>query len=203
MSSLATSAPTSKGMLWTGRILSGLIVALMLFAASFGFLKPEMSRQGMKDMGYPDSVGDADHDCDARVHLAVCDSSHQRVGCNSADGLFRRSDRDPCEARGTGVRVGAFDRGLGVAGNLFARRAAARATAATHLTQRFVSLSSSSRRATTRRELNLRALLMWPHQPSRLLPPHSLRDVSRAKCQESAASRANDAKATRAQAARA
>ena len=44
-------------MLWTGRILSGLIVALMLFAASFGFLKPEMSRQGMKDMGYPQSVG--------------------------------------------------------------------------------------------------------------------------------------------------
>ncbi len=29
----------------------------MLFTASFGFLKPEMSRQGMKDMGYPDSVG--------------------------------------------------------------------------------------------------------------------------------------------------
>jgi DoxX-like family len=57
MSSLAPAAPTSKGMLWTGRILSGLIVALMLFAASFGFLKPEMSRQGMKDMGYPQSVG--------------------------------------------------------------------------------------------------------------------------------------------------
>jgi DoxX-like family len=57
MSSLAPAAPTSKGMLWTGRILSGLIVALMLFAASFGFLKPEISRQGMKDMGYPQSVG--------------------------------------------------------------------------------------------------------------------------------------------------
>ena len=57
MSSLAPAVPTSKGMLWTGRILSGLIVALMLFAASFGFIKPEMSRQGMKDMGYPDSVG--------------------------------------------------------------------------------------------------------------------------------------------------
>jgi len=57
MSSFAPAVPTSKGMLWTGRILSGLIVALMLFAASFGFLKPEMSRQGMKDMGYPQSVG--------------------------------------------------------------------------------------------------------------------------------------------------
>ena len=44
MSSLVAVVPTSKGMLWTGRILSGLIVALMLFAASFGFLKPEMCR---------------------------------------------------------------------------------------------------------------------------------------------------------------
>lgn len=57
MSSIAPAVPTSKGMLYTGRILSGLIVALMLFAASFGLLKPEMSRQGMKDMGYPESVG--------------------------------------------------------------------------------------------------------------------------------------------------
>jgi|HubBroStandDraft_6_1064221.scaffolds.fasta_scaffold933033_2 hypothetical protein len=57
MSSLAPAVPTSKGMLWTGRILSGLIVALMLFAASYGLLKPEMSRQGMRDMGYPESAG--------------------------------------------------------------------------------------------------------------------------------------------------
>ena len=57
MSSLAPALPTSKGMLWTGRILSGLIVAFMLFTVSFGFLKPEMSRQGMRDAGYPESVG--------------------------------------------------------------------------------------------------------------------------------------------------
>ena len=57
MSSLAPALPTSKGMLWTGRILSGLIVALLLFMAGFGLLKPEISRQGMKDMGYPDSAG--------------------------------------------------------------------------------------------------------------------------------------------------
>ena len=57
MSSLAPAMPTSKGMLWTGRVLSGLIVAFMLFSASFGLLKPEMSKQAMRDMGYPDSVG--------------------------------------------------------------------------------------------------------------------------------------------------
>jgi hypothetical protein len=47
----------SKGMLWTGRVLSGLVVALMLLGLSMGFLKPEVSRQGMKDMGYPEAVG--------------------------------------------------------------------------------------------------------------------------------------------------
>ena len=43
----------SKGMLWSGRILSGLIVAFMLFNASFGFTKPEMVRQGFEHTGYP------------------------------------------------------------------------------------------------------------------------------------------------------
>jgi len=57
MSSLAPAVPTSKGMLWTGRILSGLIVAFILLAVSFGLAKPEMSRQGMRDMGYPESLG--------------------------------------------------------------------------------------------------------------------------------------------------
>lgn len=57
MSSLAPAVPTSKGMLWTGRILSGLLVAFVLLVVSFGFLKPEMSRQGMRDMGYPESLG--------------------------------------------------------------------------------------------------------------------------------------------------
>lgn len=56
MSSLAHAMPTSKGMLWTGRILSGLVVALLLFGLSFGFFKPEASHQAMKDMGYPESV---------------------------------------------------------------------------------------------------------------------------------------------------
>ncbi|MGH9744544.1 MAG: DoxX family protein [Candidatus Acidiferrales bacterium] len=52
----AENAGTSKGMLWTGRIISGLIVALLLFAVGFGIFKPEMSRQGFTDMGYPASA---------------------------------------------------------------------------------------------------------------------------------------------------
>jgi hypothetical protein len=47
---------TSKGLVWTGRILSGLLVALLLLSASYGFMKPEESRKGFIAMGYPDSV---------------------------------------------------------------------------------------------------------------------------------------------------
>lgn len=50
------AAATSKGLLWTGRIISGLIVAFLLFLAAYGFFEPEMSRKGMHDMGYPESV---------------------------------------------------------------------------------------------------------------------------------------------------
>ncbi len=50
------TAGTSKGMLWSGRILSGLIVAFMLFNASFGFTKPDMVRQGFEHTGYPYSL---------------------------------------------------------------------------------------------------------------------------------------------------
>ena len=55
MASAAVSGTSSK-MIWAGRILSGLIVAFLLLLASFGFFKPEMSRQGFKEMGYPDSL---------------------------------------------------------------------------------------------------------------------------------------------------
>jgi hypothetical protein len=53
------AAPTSKGMLWTGRILSGLFVAFMLFNASFGFSKPDMVRDGFAHMGIPYSLHNA------------------------------------------------------------------------------------------------------------------------------------------------
>jgi hypothetical protein len=56
MASEMETAVTSKGMLWSGRILSGLLVAFMLFNASFGFIKPDMVRQGIEHLGYPYSL---------------------------------------------------------------------------------------------------------------------------------------------------
>ena len=52
-----TSRAHLKGNVWTGRILSGLIVSFVFFPFTVGFFKPEMSKQGMRDMGYPQSVG--------------------------------------------------------------------------------------------------------------------------------------------------
>ncbi|HSY58130.1 MAG TPA: DoxX family protein [Terriglobales bacterium] len=49
-------AGNSKGMLWAGRILSGLIVAFMAFGAAIGFTKPETVQQGFEHMGYPYSL---------------------------------------------------------------------------------------------------------------------------------------------------
>ena len=49
-------AGNSKGMLWAGRILSGLIVAFMAFGAAIGFTKPDMVQQGFEHMGYPYSL---------------------------------------------------------------------------------------------------------------------------------------------------
>jgi fucose permease len=53
MPSELESAGTSKRMFWSGRILSSLLVAFMLFNAAFGFMKPAMVRQGFEHMGYP------------------------------------------------------------------------------------------------------------------------------------------------------
>jgi hypothetical protein len=56
MATAAETTGTSKGMLWTGRVLSGLIVAFMLFNGALGLMKPEMVRQALAHMGYPDSL---------------------------------------------------------------------------------------------------------------------------------------------------
>jgi DoxX-like family len=49
-------AGSSKGMVWAGRILSGLIVAFMAYGAAIGLTKPDMVQQGFEHMGYPYSL---------------------------------------------------------------------------------------------------------------------------------------------------
>ena len=53
--SVEAGAPTSKGMIWTGRVVSAIPVLLMLFSAALKFAKPPQVVQGMVRFGYPES----------------------------------------------------------------------------------------------------------------------------------------------------
>ncbi|MGC0773425.1 MAG: DoxX family protein [Candidatus Acidiferrum sp.] len=54
-SSAASAVPISKGMIWTGRVLSALPVALMVFSAVLKFLKPAPVVESFAHFGYPES----------------------------------------------------------------------------------------------------------------------------------------------------
>jgi DoxX-like family len=49
-------APTSKGMLWTGRILTGLAGLFMLFDGAMKIVKEPHAVEGTKALGYPENV---------------------------------------------------------------------------------------------------------------------------------------------------
>lgn len=51
--SATTSRPASKGMLWTGRVISALPVLMMLGGGIFGLLNPAQVEKGMAEHGYP------------------------------------------------------------------------------------------------------------------------------------------------------
>jgi uncharacterized membrane protein len=53
MSSIAISAPTSKGMLWTGRVISGLVVLFMLFDCITKILKLPQVVDATVKAGFP------------------------------------------------------------------------------------------------------------------------------------------------------
>jgi DoxX-like family len=52
---LEGTAPISKKMIWTGRVVSAIPVLLMLFSAAMKFAKPAPVVQGMVRFGYPES----------------------------------------------------------------------------------------------------------------------------------------------------
>lgn len=46
-------APASKAAIWTGRVISGLIVALLLFSATMKFVQPAGTAEGFEHLGWP------------------------------------------------------------------------------------------------------------------------------------------------------
>ncbi len=55
MSSTSHVAPPSKIMVWFGRVISTLIVALLLMSASFKLMKSKDAVEGLAKAGYPES----------------------------------------------------------------------------------------------------------------------------------------------------
>ncbi len=55
MQSDTQTAPVSKTMLWTGRIISALPVLMLLMSGIMKFVKPEPVVQGFKDLGWDES----------------------------------------------------------------------------------------------------------------------------------------------------
>lgn len=52
----APSATTPKAMLWTGRVLTGLITAFMVFGGIVNLLKPQFVVEGTKQSGFAEST---------------------------------------------------------------------------------------------------------------------------------------------------
>src|SRR5882724_8795687 len=56
MESATQTAPVSKGSLWAGRIISGIVVLFFLMGGGFGLTKSPDSLKGLVHLGYPESV---------------------------------------------------------------------------------------------------------------------------------------------------
>lgn len=56
MTSDVQTVPVSQGMLWTGRIMSGLPALLLLFGGVMDLVKPASVVEGVLKMGYPESI---------------------------------------------------------------------------------------------------------------------------------------------------
>ena len=56
MDSGTAAAQSSKGMIWTGRIISGIVVLFLLFTTTFGLIHKAESARHMADYGYPVST---------------------------------------------------------------------------------------------------------------------------------------------------
>jgi hypothetical protein len=52
----ASTAAVSRTSLWTGRILSSLVITVFLVTGLFSLLKPELAAQGFAHYGYPDGA---------------------------------------------------------------------------------------------------------------------------------------------------
>ncbi len=69
---ISQTAPVSSGALWTGRVLSGLIVLFMIFDGVIKLPPLDVVTQTMTQIGWPELVlGDPEPDAGAAEHAAL------------------------------------------------------------------------------------------------------------------------------------
>ncbi len=125
----------SKGMLWTGRVLSGFMALFFIFDGVGHLMKPAPVVEAFARLGYPLSasvwIGLL-----ALICTAIYVTPRTRgAWCDLAYGLSRRGGFDPCACQVFGVRddISSDTGSAGVGGNLCARRAVAHANSTSSL----------------------------------------------------------------------
>ena len=53
MQTIAETAPQPKAMLWAGRIVTGIVIAFMIFDVGIKLIEMDVVREGMMRLGYP------------------------------------------------------------------------------------------------------------------------------------------------------
>ena len=126
MSSTSPVRPVSSGMLWAGRIISGLLVLFLLFDSTVKLIKASSAVQGTLQLGYPEStvvpIG-------AVLLLSLVLYVIPRtsiLGRNSVDWLPGRCDGKHGAYRQSMVAISHTGWSAGVGGSLFSRRTVAR-----------------------------------------------------------------------------
>ena len=92
METTAQAAPVSKGMLWTGYIISGLVVLFMIFDGVTKVMKVPQVNSGFSQTRVQHRRNCGDWRYAACLHGPLCDSAHLHFRRDSVDGLsWRRS----------------------------------------------------------------------------------------------------------------
>ena len=102
MTIIAANPGISKPARWTGRVLSGIVIAFLLFDGAIKLVPLPIVTETMDKMGYGAAKSGAQprphHD---RLHHALCGAADLDPGRDPADRLSRRRDARMC---GSAVR---------------------------------------------------------------------------------------------------
>ncbi len=95
MQASAQALPVSKVGVWSGRIVSALVIVFMLFDGGIKVLKLAPAVEGTTRLGYPAGPRASDRHRRARLHPLVCHPKDHDPGSDPAHRLYGGSDCNP------------------------------------------------------------------------------------------------------------